>query len=1025
MPAAFSAGIIVQAAVFTRGKAFIKNAGRLAAALGLAAVFFPLGARAEQFVVRPQTLAGHVPSAITRFHLLPVHDFPKTNRMNLAISLPLRNEALLNEFLALLYKPGSSYYHKYLTPQQFTELFGPTEQDYNTVIRYAQLNGLMVKTTYSNRLLVDVSGSVDAVQKMLRTQIRVYNHPLQARMFFAPASEPQIDPGIPISHISGLDNYTIPRPAFTIKSASFNSSAVSPAFGSGPGGGYMGTDFRNAYAPGVTLDGTGQTVGLLELEGYYKSDIMAYEANAGLPNVRLTNVLVDSFSGPQASDTNGIIEVSLDIEMAISMATNATEIAVFEEANGGNVVDILNAIAANNFIKQISSSWLLGDSSSFDPIYKQMAAQGQSFFQASGDDGAFYSNNENTQQYADDTNITLVGGTTLSTAGAGGAWSSETVWNWYGRGLGDGGSGGGTNFNGLRIPSWQQGISMAANQGSTTFRNVPDVALTGDNIYVRATNMDFSIAGTSCAAPLWAGFTALVNQQAVAAGRPPVGFLNPALYAIGKSPSYTNDFHDITTGNNINPTVGNRWFAVPGYDLCTGWGTPNGQSLINALAPPDPLAVTPVAGFFATGFFGGSFTPNTQNYVLTNFSGSSITWSLINTSTWLNVSSTGGTLAAGGTASVTISLNSTANSFTVGTYNASLLFSNGLTHVAQNFQFAVQVSDLLVIAPVTGLSAAGALGGPFGPASQNFILTNLGTAPLNWQASSPAWLDLSPASGTVTNGKPFAVAASVNANANALASGVYNGQVAFTDAASGITQNGLFTLSVGQNLVQNSGFETGDFFGWTQSEPSSESGDSFVDDGSTVGFSPHSGTYFAAFGDSPSLGSLSETLMTMTNQPYLLSLWIYSPNVSQVTSGKITANTPNQFEVFWNGTNLFNHSNLPQFNFWSNLVFVVTAIKTNTTLQFSDEDTPWFFGLDDVNVTPIPLPNVQSVSRPSKTTFSLTWNTLPKLTYKVQYSTNLLTTNWFNLSTNTATGTTLSFTNAIGTNQYRFYRVVR
>ncbi len=97
-------------------------------------------------------------------------------------------------------------------------------------------------------------------------------------------------------------------------------------------------------------------------------------------------------------------------------------------------------------------------------------------------------------------------------------------------------------------------------------------------------------------------------------------------------------------------------------------------------------------------------------------------------------------------------------------------------------------------------------------------------------------------------------------------------------------------------------------------------------------------------------------------------------------------------------------------NFWSNLVFVVTATKTNTVLQFDEQDDNYYLGLDDVSVTPIPLPNVQNISQPAKTTFAMTWNSLPSLVYKVQYSTNLVSTNWFNLSTNTATGTTLSFT---------------
>ena len=91
--------------------------------------------------------------------------------------------------------------------------------------------------------------------------------------------------------------------------------------------------------------------------------------------------------------------------------------------------------------------------------------------------------------------------------------------------------------------------------------------------------------GTSCAAPLWAGFTALVNQQSVAASGTTVGFLNPALYAVARGSNYINCFHDVTTGNNIGANTPGLFYAVGGYDLCTGLGTPNGVNLINALAP--------------------------------------------------------------------------------------------------------------------------------------------------------------------------------------------------------------------------------------------------------------------------------------------------------------------------------------------------------------------------------------------------------------------------------------------------------
>src|SRR5439155_20505974 len=181
--------------------------------------------------------------------------------------------------------------------------------------------------------------------------------------------------------------------------------------------------------------------------------------------------------------------------------------------------------------------------------------------------------------------VTPVGGTTLCTSRPLGPWVSETTWNWNSTHQGTDASSGGISTN-FAIPSWQQSTSMASNGGSTTMRNVPDVAMVADNVYLVANNGQTSSAGgTSIGAPLWAAFIALVNQQAASLSRPPVGFLNPLVYAIGNGPGYSTNFHDITTGNNTNASTSTQFYAVSGYDLCTGWGTPIGPSLINTLAP--------------------------------------------------------------------------------------------------------------------------------------------------------------------------------------------------------------------------------------------------------------------------------------------------------------------------------------------------------------------------------------------------------------------------------------------------------
>ena len=945
-------------------------------------------------------LPGHVIAATAR--LTATGRLSATNQLALAIGLPLRDAAGLDEFIRALYDPASPNFHKFLTPPEFTARFGPTEQDYAAVKKFAAGYGLKISGTYSNRLVLDVRGRVADFERAFQIQLHTYRHPTEARKFFAPDTEPSVDLNLPILHISGLDNFLIPRPAIVkAKRLKNESSRGSPAAGSGLAGLYAGNDFRAAYAPGVTLNGTGQSVALFELEGYYTNDIIAYENQANLPRVALTNVLVDGFGGtPTATDTNGIIEVSLDIEMAIAMATNLSKVIVYEAQNNGvTPVDVLNQIVSDNLAQQISSSWLIGNNASYDTAYKQMAAQGQSFFQASGDDGVYYSG---IAQWADDTNITLVGGTTLTMAGTGGAYSSETVWNWYSTGQGTAGSGGGISFNNIAIPSWQTGISMTTNQGSTALRNVPDVALTADGILVVAVGGNYSVGGTSAAAPLWAGFTALINQQAASLGESAVGFLNPAIYALGKSASYPLAFHDITTGNNTNSSVGTKYFAAPGYDLCTGWGTPNGQNLINLLAP-DTLVITP-NGFSASGAAGGPFTPGTQNLLLTNASAVSLAWSLVNTSAWLNVSATNGVLSANGTNGVTISLNSVANNLPVGTYPAIIQFTNGNTHIVQNLPFNLQVADPLALLTTGGFSIYGPAGGLFYPGSQNVAFTNQGATSQNWSLiNTSTWLSVSSSSGTVAGSGSVSVAVSTNGNTAALTNGTYTATLLLSNQSSHVTQNLTFAALVGQSLVQNGGFETGNLNSWTLSGNAS----SFTV--STSSSYVHSGTYGLRAPASGPAGYLSQTIPTAPGQTYQLSFWFESTSFS---AGQ-------QFQATWNGTNVYSTSSPP--TSWTNPRLIVTATSTNTPLQFGFITAiSSRFGLDDISVTPVNLPAItqQPINQTNLAGSNVTFTTAASGTTPLSYQWR---TNGVNLAGANANNLTLT---AVTTNNTGNYTIV-
>jgi kumamolisin len=200
-----------------------------------------------------------------------------------------------------------------------------------------------------------------------------------------------------------------------------------------------------------------------------------------------------------------------------------------------------------------------------------MAAQGQNFFAASGDSSTWSKRVE--AWPADDAYVVSVGGTDLVTASAAGPWKSETAWV---------DSGGGISPDKVAIPSWQQlaGVINSSNKGSTTYRNGPDVSANANfSFYVCADQKACtanSYGGTSFAAPMWAGYIALVNQQLSLQKEPPIGFLNPTIYSQNVTSSYTADFHDVTSGKS------GSYSAVVGFDLVTGWGSPN-SGLIGAL----------------------------------------------------------------------------------------------------------------------------------------------------------------------------------------------------------------------------------------------------------------------------------------------------------------------------------------------------------------------------------------------------------------------------------------------------------
>jgi len=514
-----------------------------------------------------------------------VGHLPGTQVLRLDVVLPVRDRDGLHNFLAELYTSVTPNHRHYLTPAEFTERFGPTQHDYDAVVRYVQQHGLAVVGGSRDGMEVQVRGTVAAIEAAFHVNLLTYQHPTEERIFYGPDREPTTDLPFALWHVSGLDNYSIPHPMFVKKSEYAKEHGIGQdavvrhaTTGSGPSASFLGSDMRAAYYGGTALTGAGQNLGLLE---YYGTDLA--DLNTYFKNVKQTNNVPITLLSTDGTSTSCVYssgcddtEQTLDMTQAIGMAPGLASLVMYIGSTDTAIISAMTTHSPLPTTIGCSWGWTPADPSTLDPYFEKMAAQGQNFFAASGDSSTWSRRNE--AWPADDANVVSVGGTDLTTASAAGAWKSETAWS---------DSGGGISPDKIAIPSWQKlsGVINSSNKGSTTYRNGPDVSANANfTFYVCADQTTCTAneyGGTSFATPMWAGYIALVNQQIVANGYSTLGFINPYLYSFGVSSSYGTDFHDITSGKS------GSYSAVKGYDLVTGWGSPNGQGLINALVGED------------------------------------------------------------------------------------------------------------------------------------------------------------------------------------------------------------------------------------------------------------------------------------------------------------------------------------------------------------------------------------------------------------------------------------------------------
>jgi kumamolisin len=671
----------------------------------------------------------HVREAVLTGAARQIGLLPADQIVSLDVVLLLRDPVGLQSFLNDIYNPSSPNYRHFLSVPEFTERFGPTQQDYDQVIRFAQTYGFTIAGGTRDGMEVQIRGPVSSVESAFHLTMGTYQHPTENREFYAIDREPTTDLSFNLWHISGLDNYSVPRPLFLKKSDYARAHNLAEGdvvgdatTGSGPSASFLGSDMRAAYYGGTALTGAGQNLGLFEYEGTDLTDLTTYFTNVGQTNhVPVTLLSTDGTSTscvyPSCDDT----EQTLDMTQAIGMAPDLASLVVYVGSVDTAIISAMTTHSPLPTTIGCSWGWTPADTSTLDPYFEKMAAQGQNFFAASGDSSTWSASNE--AWPADDANIVSVGGTDLVTASAGGPWKSETAWV---------DSGGGITPDSIAIPAWQQlaGVINSSNKGSTTLRNGPDVSANANfSFYVCADQTTCTAneyGGTSFAAPMWAGYIALVNQQLVADGKPTIGFLNPTIYAQNVTSDYAADFHDITSGKS------GSYSAVVGYDLVTGWGTPNsgliaaltagsGTSSFSMTASPTSVTVTQgssgvstistaISGSFdsaialsASGLPSGataSFNPasiaapGTGSSTLTITAGSATP---TGTST-ITVTGTGGGVTQ--TASVSLTVNSGSTpSFTISASPASVTIAQGSsgtskvsTTVAGGFDSAIALS---------------------------------------------------------------------------------------------------------------------------------------------------------------------------------------------------------------------------------------------------------------------------------------------------------------------------------------------
>ena len=457
---------------------------------------------------------------------------------------------------------------KRISRREWAQAHGAHPDHVNAVCSFAEEHGLGVGRTDEGRRRVKLMGSVGAVADAFGANFEGMYAPSQDGPAYRARSGPLTLPeqlGPIVTGVFGLDDRPVARPQIRFAQA----GAVA----------YTPPQVARAYGFPSGIDGSGETVGIIELGGgYQESDLTTYFESLQLSPPSVTAIPVDGGSNDPGADTNADGEVMLDIEMVGAVAQGAQIIVYFSKNTDQGFIDAVSDAVhdAAHKVTVVSISWGGSEDSwtsqarnQMESILTDAGGLGVTVTVAAGDNGSSDGATDGTSHVdfpASAPHALACGGTTLEISGT--AISSETVWDTPSNGA----TGGGVS-DVFALPSYQSNAGVPANVDSgKAGRGVPDVA--GDanpqtGYTIRVDGSDETIGGTSAVAPLWAGLIALLNQSVGA----PLGFAQPRLYALLGSTS----FHDITSGSN------GAYSAGPGWDACTGLGSPSGANLARQL----------------------------------------------------------------------------------------------------------------------------------------------------------------------------------------------------------------------------------------------------------------------------------------------------------------------------------------------------------------------------------------------------------------------------------------------------------